>query len=75
MGGRVMDYYSKKILLWSILASLGTIVIMAGLSAFTEGPLARRVACFPNYPTCTKGVNSWDRMNETCRCEKLPEVP
>lgn len=70
-----MDYYGKQVLLWSIVATLATIVILACLASFTKGPLANRISCAPLYPTCTHGVNSWNTGLETCRCEKLPEAP
>lgn len=70
-----MDYYSKRLLGWSVIAMFVTIIVLASLAAFTNGHLAHRVSCFPNYPSCTEGKNSWDRGFTTCQCVKLPEAP
>lgn len=70
-----MDAYSKQVLRWAIVALATTIIVLGFLAALTNGQMAARVSCFPHYPSCTTGHNSWDQKNVTCRCEKLPEAP
>lgn len=72
-----MDWYSKKVLTICIVGFFATVVLLAGFFTFapTDSVMAWKGACFPKYPTCTTGKNSWDNKNVTCRCEKLPEAP
>ena len=80
MHERNEDYYNTsnhhgtmQMIRWSVIALCSMIAVITCAAAFTNGPVAARVACFPYSYSCTIDRNPlYNTGNETCRCEKLP---